>query len=107
MTYGLVTKFLALPGERNALADSLLAAARLLAADPGCVHYVVATSAEPEAVWVTEVWTDRAAHDASLEPPEVAELVARARPLISSVAEQTPLAVLGGVGLPGGVGLLE
>jgi quinol monooxygenase YgiN len=100
MTYGLVTKFLALPGERNALTECLLAAARQLAADPGCVHYVVATSAEPDAVWVTEVWTDRAAHDASLEPPEVRAAVARVRPLIASVAEQTPLAVLGGVGLP-------
>lgn len=100
MTYGLVTKFLALPGERNALIDLLLAAARQLDTDPGCVHYVVATSAEPEAVWVTEVWTDRAAHDASLESAGARALIERARPLIAGVAEQTPLAVLGGAGLP-------
>ncbi|MEU6541502.1 putative quinol monooxygenase [Streptomyces sp. NPDC047000] len=100
MTYGLVTKFLALPGERNALADCLLTAARQLAADPGCVHYVVATSAEPEAVWVTEVWTDRAAHDASLDSPQARAFIEQGRRLIAGVAEQTPLAVLGGVGLP-------
>ncbi|MER6386624.1 putative quinol monooxygenase [Streptomyces sp. NPDC001250] len=100
MTYGLVTKFLAHPGKRDALADSLLQAAKLLDRDPGCVHYVVSTSAEPEAVWVSEVWTDQAAHDASLEPEDVRALVLQARPLIAGLSEQTPLTVLGGVGLP-------
>ncbi|MDQ0989431.1 putative quinol monooxygenase [Streptomyces sp. V3I7] len=100
MTYGLVTKFLARPGGRDALADCLLQAAKLMERDSGCIHYVVSTSDEPEAVWVSEVWTDRAAHDASLEPEDIRAVFVQARPLIASVSEQTPLAVLGGVGLP-------
>lgn len=100
MTYGLVTKLLARPGRRHALADCLLQAAELLGRDPSCIHYVVSTSDEPEAVWVSEVWTDRAAHDASLESEDIRAVVAQGRPLIANVSEQTSLAVLGGVGLP-------
>jgi quinol monooxygenase YgiN len=100
MTFGLVGKFLALPGKRDELAACLLQAATLLERDSGCLHYVVSVSDEPEAVWVSEVWTDRSAHDASLEREDVRELVRKGRPLIAAVPEQTRLTVLGGVGLP-------
>ncbi|MCX3061481.1 putative quinol monooxygenase [Streptomyces beihaiensis] len=100
MTYGLITKFLARPGERDALTDCLLLAAERMPRASGCVHYLISTSDEPEAVWVSEVWVDQAAHDASLKSEDVMALIGRARPLIASVAEQIPLAVLGGKGLP-------
>lgn len=101
MTYGLVGKFSAQPGRRDDLVGYLLQAARLLEQNPGCIHYVVSTSEEPEAVWVSEVWADEAAHDASLEPEDIQALVQKARPLIASMSDQVRLQVHGGKGLPG------
>ena len=35
---------------------------------PGCLSYIVAEDPnDPDALWVTEVWTDEAAHRASLD----------------------------------------
>ena len=100
MTYGLFGKFSALAGKRDELVDYLLQAAKLLERNPDCVHYIVSTSDEPEAVWVCEVWTDEAAHDASLEPADVRALIQEARPLIAGMSDRTDLRVHGGKGLP-------
>lgn len=100
MSYGLFGKFTAQPGQRDELVALLLRAAELLEADPGCLHYAVGTSDEPDAVWVSEVWTDQAAHDASLEPEEIRSLVQQARPLIAGMSDRTELVVHGGKGLP-------
>ncbi len=101
MTYGLLGKFSAQPGRRDELVGHLLQAAKLLERNPGCVHYIVSTSDEPEAVWVCEVWTDEAAHDASLEPEDIRALIQEARPLIAGMSDNTQLTVHGGKGLPG------
>lgn len=101
MTYGLFGKFAAQPGRRDDLVGYLLQAAKLLERNHDCVHYVVSTSDEPEAVWVSEVWTDEAAHDASLEPEDIRALIQEVRPLIAGMSDQTRLTVHGGKGLPG------
>ncbi len=92
MTYGLFGKFRLSLGHasRDDLVGYLLQAAKLLEQDPGCVHYIVSTSDEPEAVWVSEVWTDEAAHDATLEPEDI-QLIQGARPLIAGMSDQTQL----------------
>ncbi|MBA3265622.1 MAG: antibiotic biosynthesis monooxygenase [Nocardioidaceae bacterium] len=100
MTYGLIGKFLAQPGRRDELVGYLLQAAELLGRDQGCIQYLVSSSDEPEAVWVSEIWTDQAAHDASLEPDDVRALIEKARPLIAGMSDQTQLTIHGGKGLP-------
>ena len=101
MTYGLFGKFSAQPGRRDDLVTYLLQAAKLLERNSGCLHYIVSTSDEPESVWVWEVWTTVAAHDASLEPEDIKALIQEARPLIVGMSDQTQLTVQGGKGLPG------
>lgn len=100
MSYGLFGKFSAQPGKRDELVQYLLQAAALLEANPDCLLYVVSTSEDPDAVWVSEVWVDRAAHDSSLEPEDIRALIHRARPLIAGMSDRTELAVCGGKGLP-------
>jgi quinol monooxygenase YgiN len=78
-----------------------LQTAKLLECNSGCLHYIVRTSDEPEAVWVCEVWTDVAAHDASLEPEDIQALIQEARPLIAGMSDQRQLTLQGGKGLPG------
>lgn len=100
VTYGLFGAILAQPGKRDELVGYLLRAAELLEADPSCVHYLVGTSDHEEAVWISEVWADQVAHDASLQSGEVMALVEAARPLIAGMAEQTQFTIHGGKGLP-------
>ncbi len=100
VTYGLFGFVLAQEDKRDELLGYLLRAAELLEQDPGCIHYVVGTSDHPDAVWISEVWTDREAHEHSLESDELTALIQQARPLIAGMGEQTELAVHGGKGLP-------
>jgi quinol monooxygenase YgiN len=100
VTYGLFGKFSAQPGKRDELVQHLLGAARLLESDPGCVHYVVSTSDDPDGVWVWELWADKSLHDASLESDEIRALIERSRPLIAGISDRTELQAHGGKGAP-------
>jgi quinol monooxygenase YgiN len=62
-------------------------------------NLVVSTSADKDAVFVTEIWRTEADHDASLRIAGVSDLIKRARPLIAGTAESTRLAVRGDKGL--------
>lgn len=88
----------AIPGQRDALTALLL---EHLGGMPGCRSYVVATDdADPDALWITEVWDDRESHAASLALPAVQQLIARARPLIGGFGHRFETTPLGGIGLP-------
>ena len=54
---------------------------------------------EEDAVWMTEVWDDEAAHEASLQDPAVREVIGRGRELIASISDQTRLRPVGGKGV--------
>jgi quinol monooxygenase YgiN len=97
--FGLQGRIVAQPGQADALAALLVESAALLGDDDGCLLYVVSRSDEPDSIWVTEVWADRAAHDASLEDDRVRAIIARARPLVASFADRVELRPLGGKGL--------
>lgn len=94
--YGLIGKMTALPGQRDALTAILL---ENLGTMPGCLSYIVAHDpADADAVWVTEVWTDEAAHRASLQVPEVKAAILRAMQLMATFADATVTTPVGGVG---------
>lgn len=100
--YGLVGKIVAAPGRGAELADHLLEAAAALEEVPDCLLYVVSpVPDEPDAVWVTEIWTSPDAHRASLELHAVRALIARARPIIAGMGERIELHPVGGKGLAG------
>lgn len=97
--YGLQGKMIAKPGQRDALLALLLEASRG-APMPGCRLYVVSeVPTEPDAIAITEVWDDRAAHAASLQLDSVRALIAKARPLIAEMAQALELRPVGGQGL--------
>lgn len=100
MLFGLFGKFVAVEGQRDALAEKLLRAADLMKSVPSCLLYVVNTSAtEPDAVWVTEMWSDESAHGASLSMPGVRDLIKSTMPLVASAPEGTRFTPVGGKGL--------
>jgi quinol monooxygenase YgiN len=91
--FGMQVRMTARPGRGDRLADLLLQAAAALADDDRCALYVVSrVTGEPDVILVTEAWSDRAAHDASLETDQARALIAQAMPLIegSQAVEITP-----------------
>ncbi len=69
LMYGLIGRIRAVPGKRDELAAILI---QDDGAMPGCLSYIVAEDpTDADLLWVTEVWTDQAAHRASLQLPAV------------------------------------
>jgi quinol monooxygenase YgiN len=96
--YGLQGKLIAKPGQRDALIALLLEASG--GQMPGCRLYLVSeVPSEPDAIAVTEVWDDKAAHDASLQLERVRSVIAKGRPLIAGMGESVELRPVGGQGL--------
>ena len=84
--YGLIGKILVQPGQRDAFIDILLNATRSM---PGCLSYVIARDQEDDnAVWVTEVWESKDAHEASLSLPAIREAIDQGRPMIAGFGER-------------------
>jgi len=54
---------------------------------------------DPDTIWVTEAWADRAAHGASLQEEAAKALIERARPLIAEFADRAEFRPEGGKGL--------
>jgi len=91
-------KVTAHPGRGGELTDILLAAAAEMDDDPGCELYLVSREAtEPDRIWVTELWRDQAALDASLERARESDDASRAIALVASW-EMIDLDLLGGKG---------
>lgn len=95
--YGLIGKFRAQPGRRDALVAVLLDG---VSGMPGCLSYVVANDpAEADLIWITEVWETKEAHAASLSLPSVREAIGKGRPMIAGMEAVAETAPVGGHGL--------
>ncbi len=97
--YGLIGQMLAAPGKR----DDLLAILGQSTGDmPGCLSYVIAKDPNnADALWITEVWTDKEAHAASLKLPAVQAAIAKARPIIAGFPQHFETIPITGHGLGG------
>ena len=66
----------------------------------GCLSYVVAKDTnDTNAIWITEVWDNKASHDASLSLPQVKGAIAKGKPLIAGFGDGTVTTPVGGQGL--------
>jgi quinol monooxygenase YgiN len=95
--YGLTGQMLAAPGKR----DELLAILGEGTNDmPGCLSYVIAKDPNnADALWITEVWTDKDAHAASLKLPSVQAAIAKGRPMIAGFPQHFETVPITGHGL--------
>jgi quinol monooxygenase YgiN len=85
------------PGERDALISILIEG---LGDMPGCLSYIVARDpTDSDAIWVTEVWDNKASHEASLSLPSVRDAITRGKPLIAGFGERFETEPVGGHGL--------
>jgi quinol monooxygenase YgiN len=95
--YGLIGQMKAAPGKRDELVAILSESTQGM---PGCLSYVVAQdAADADALWITEVWTDKDSHTASLKLPAVQAAIAKARPIIAGFGHRFETTPISGVGL--------
>lgn len=95
--YGLIGSFRAKPGQGAALAAEMSAGGYDIA---GLLSYIVARDAgDADLLWITEVWTDEAAHKASLQLDFVQQSISRAMPMIAEFGQHVVTVPLVGKGL--------
>lgn len=95
--YGLIGQMKAAPGKRDELVAILKEGTGAM---PGCLSYILALDpADADAIWITEVWTDKESHAGSLKLPAVQAAIARARPIIAGFGHRFETTPVGGVGL--------
>jgi quinol monooxygenase YgiN len=95
--YGLIGQMKAAPGKRDELVAILAESTEGM---PGCLSYIVAKdAADADALWITEVWTDKDSHAGSLKLPSVQAAIAKARPIIAGFGHRFETMPIGGVGL--------
>ena len=93
--YGLIGKMKAVPGKRGELIAALSVGTGKM---PGNIAYIIAEDvADPDGIWITEIWTDKAAHAASLKLPEVQQAIKIGRPLIAGFEAQHEVKPVAGV----------
>ena len=93
--YGLIGQMIAKPGKRDALLTCLREGTTGM---PGCLSYVIALdTANPDALWITEVWDNRDNHMASLKLPAVQAAIAKARPIIAGFGQRFETVPVAGI----------
>ncbi|WP_083733831.1 putative quinol monooxygenase [Sphingopyxis sp. KK2] len=94
--YGLIGQMIAKPGQRAALVAALSEGTGTM---PGNFAYLIGEdSANPDAIWIVELWDSKDSHAASLTLPAVQEAISKGRPLIAGFgtrAEFKPVAKTG------------
>lgn len=97
---GRYVRMVAVEGQGPELAKALLRVADGMAAQPGCLAYVVnAAPDEADAVWVTEIWADSASSEAALGRDIGEAGLADVLELLASPPEYIEVTPLGGPGL--------
>ncbi len=92
--YGLIGQMMAAPGKRDELIRYL---AEGTAEMPGNLAYMINKDAgDPDAVWIVEVWRNKAAHAASLALPQVQAAIAKARPILAGFGTRAEVIPVGG-----------
>lgn len=97
--WGLIVRVKLVAGTREQFVGLLQQSAANM---PGCLSYVVANDASDEdVVWVTEVWSSAASHEASLLLPQVQAVIPQGRAIVSSFERIAVTTPVWAAGLPG------
>jgi quinol monooxygenase YgiN len=93
--YGLIGEMKAAPGKRAELVTYLLQGTGEM---PGNLAYLIAEDLSNEdSIWITEVWRSREDHAASLQLPQIQDVIAKARPLIAGFGTRIETRPLNGM----------
>jgi quinol monooxygenase YgiN len=97
MAYGYLATMRTKAGQRDEVVQILLGGVAGLR-EVGCRLYLVGVSpADPELIWVNEVWESKEQHDASLRLPETRAAIDRAMPMLTGEFTGQELTIAGGL----------
>lgn len=102
--YGRLT---ALPGRRDELIDLLHEGFRAGGDDSGLLAFTINASLDdPDTLWLTQLWADKAAHDTTTRSAPVGAVSRRVPPLLAQPPEGSygHAVHVGGTVLPSGFG---
>ena len=89
MSYVLLNRLTAKPGQGQRVVEILLESGKLFDDNPACLLYLVSTSTDdPNLVWMIDLWTSQEAHAEALKAPELRPFVEQAMPLLEGMPEQ-------------------
>jgi quinol monooxygenase YgiN/mannose-6-phosphate isomerase-like protein (cupin superfamily) len=99
-TVGRYAKMTAKPGQGETLAGDMLGVAEALREVDGCDLYVINRAvADPDTIWVTELWASQEQLDAALQRPAALDSIGEITALVDRESfERIDLEPLGGVG---------
>ena len=87
------------PGKRDEVIQRLGESIEVLQRTPGCIYYLIGTTDEPDAIWISELWASREAKEALATSPETAKVMKEIMPLVISLTDQTVMTVVAGYGV--------
>jgi quinol monooxygenase YgiN len=94
-----IVTFTAAPGRADELAARLTTIAERMDRVEGCLLYLVHRNpAEPDQVWVTELWRSADDVEAALEVARQGDEIGEVMAMIAGPPERTDLAPVGGLG---------
>ena len=97
MAYGYFGTMRTTPGNRDEVVAILLGSVGDLR-PAGCSVYSISVSdADPDLIWVYEVWKSKEKHDESLHLPGTRAAIARAMPLLTGELTSRETTVVGGL----------
>lgn len=99
--YGYSGKLKAKQGKGEELAALLMRDVKEMEKIKGCQLYIIGrNSAEPDSVFITEVWDSKEDHQNSLKDERIRALINEAMPLLDGMPEKgQELEILGGAGI--------
>lgn len=99
MKFGMQAVLTAAPGKGAELAEIMLQASQTVSSLNGCELYIVQQSLiNEDEILITEVWSSKEDHQASLSYDNVRALITRAKPIIANMKGK-PAKLVGGHGL--------
>jgi quinol monooxygenase YgiN len=99
-SFGMQVRLTAQPGRGDELTALLIEAADALRDMTECQLYLITRPADDDdVILITEAWTSREAHDASLQGDRARAVITQAMPLIAGALEATEFRPEGGKGM--------
>ncbi len=99
--YALCGKIVATNGNREVLTSIMRKASNHVSKMDACQLYPLFEDVDDKnTLWITELWTNKEAHDRSLQEPAVRATIGEAKPYLDFGMSQARLTPLFGVGMP-------
>lgn len=97
MNYVLINKMTTKPGKRQEVIAIMLEAGISFNDNSACLLYLVSGSKDdPNAIWVQDVWTNQADHEAAMQTETMMRYIKKTIPLLEDMPEQFQVVPAGG-----------